>query len=220
MKIILTLLLALTTTIVKAQPAYNMSRIQTEKLSRGLVCIRQSDSIIISWRLLSSDTPSTSFNIYADGSKLNSIPITSTTFCKVKSMGSKAIRFRVATVDNGSESGRQDGTYTLPAQSADPYLTIPLRTPPSGVTPDGRSYSYTANDASVGDIDGDGQVSYQDITLIKGNVSGAGPIGDDTDEFFAGDMDCDGQLTMQDAIILKSLISTAQRYDQAGRKII
>ena len=156
MKIILTLLLALTTTIVKAQPAYNMSRIQTEKLSRGLVCIRQSDSIIVSWRLLSSDTPSTAFNIYADGSRLNSSPITSTTFCKVKSMGSKAIKFRVATVDDGKELGRQDGTYTLPAQSADPYLTIPLRTPPSGVTPDGRSYSYIANDASVGDIDGDG----------------------------------------------------------------
>ena len=157
MKTILSLLFALWATVLQAQPAYDMSRIQTERLSRGLVCVRQADSVIISWRLLSSDSPSTSFNIYADGRLLNRTPITSTTFYKVKASGNKPVSYRIATVDKGKESGRQDATYNLPsAVTPQPYLTIPLRTPSAGTTPDSRSYGYIANDASVGDIDGDG----------------------------------------------------------------
>ena len=155
MKNILTLFFVLWATIAQGQPAYDMSRIQTERLSRGLVCVRQADSVIISWRLLSSDSPSTSFNIYADGRLLNRTPVTSTTFYKVKASGNKSVSYRIATVDNGKESGRQDATFLL-SQPSSSYLTIPLRTPSAGTTPDGRQYNYIANDASVGDIDGDG----------------------------------------------------------------
>ena len=155
MKNILTLFFVLWATLAQGQPAYDMSRIQTERLSRGLVCVRQADSVIISWRLLSSDSPSTSFNIYADGRLLNRTPVTSTTFYKVKASGNKSVSYRIATVDNGKESGRQDATFLL-SQPSSSYLTIPLRTPSAGTTPDGRQYNYIANDASVGDIDGDG----------------------------------------------------------------
>jgi len=156
MKRILTTLFALASLVAEAQPAYDMSRIQHEQLSRGLVCVRQADSVIISWRLLPSDTPNTSFNVYADGHLLNSTPITSSTFYKAKTTAGSSVSYRLATLDNGVESARKDATYTLPADASEPYLTIPLRTPAPGTTPDGRRYGYIANDASVGDIDGDG----------------------------------------------------------------
>gem|GEM_PF-6471192 len=37
------------------------------------------------------------------------------------------------------------------------YIPVPLDIPPGGVTPDGVAYTYSANDASVGDLDGDGE---------------------------------------------------------------
>ncbi|MBL1488891.1 hypothetical protein ELC62_31085, partial [Klebsiella pneumoniae] len=43
------------------------------------------------------------------------------------------------------------------ANAPDGYLTIPLQKPADGECPDGRQYRYSANDASVGDVDGDGQ---------------------------------------------------------------
>src|SRR5690606_30827700 len=37
---------------------------------------------------------------------------------------------------------------------------IPLKKPADGVTPTGEAYTYSANDLSVGDVDGDGQYEY------------------------------------------------------------
>lgn len=37
------------------------------------------------------------------------------------------------------------------------YLDVPIQIPAGGTTPDGVSYTYSANDASVGDLDGDGE---------------------------------------------------------------
>ena len=36
------------------------------------------------------------------------------------------------------------------------FLDVPLQVPAGGTTPDGVAYTYSANDASVGDVDGDG----------------------------------------------------------------
>jgi rhamnogalacturonan endolyase len=37
------------------------------------------------------------------------------------------------------------------------YLDVPIQPPSGGTTPDGVAYTYSANDAGVGDVDGDGQ---------------------------------------------------------------
>ena len=39
----------------------------------------------------------------------------------------------------------------------DLYRSLPINRPAGGVTPDGKSYEYTPNDCSVGDVDGDGE---------------------------------------------------------------
>ncbi len=137
-----------------AQPNYSAD-IQKEQLGRGVVCVRSGDSIAISWRYLSSDSEETAFNVYQDGKQLNKKPITNSTFFKTAST-EKDSEYEVRTVDKGKENGRQNGRFFLSASAKD-YIRIPLQVPEEGTTPDGRKYRYSANDASVGDVDGDGE---------------------------------------------------------------
>ena len=68
-----------------AQPGYNYSKLQREKLNRGVVAIRENPSeVIVSWRYLSSDPIQTGFNVYRDGKKLTDTPITVSTWFFVK----------------------------------------------------------------------------------------------------------------------------------------
>jgi rhamnogalacturonan endolyase len=51
-------------------------------------------------------------------------------------------------------------SFTVLANStanAQPFLRVPLQVPAGGTTPDGVSYTYSANDSSVGDVNGDGE---------------------------------------------------------------
>lgn len=59
-----------------AQPNYNYSKLQKEKLGRGVVAIRESPStVVVSWRYLSSDPMETAFNVYRGGKKLTAQPV-------------------------------------------------------------------------------------------------------------------------------------------------
>lgn len=49
------------------------------------------------------------------------------------------------------------GTYILPSNAPIGYINILLDKPNDGVTPSGDKYNYSPNDASIGDVDGDGQ---------------------------------------------------------------
>lgn len=125
---------------------------QMEFLNRGVVALRKSSSqVFISWRLLGNDPSGIAFNIYRDGVKLNTTPITnSTNFLDNTTVNGT---YTVKAVNNGSE-----GVASNPVSVwANNQLSIPLQIPPGGTTPDGKAYMYTANDASVGDVDGDGE---------------------------------------------------------------
>ncbi|MEJ6981533.1 T9SS type A sorting domain-containing protein [Pedobacter sp. P351] len=125
---------------------------QMEFLNRGVVAVRKTSSqVFISWRLLGNDPSGIAFNIYRDNVKLNVTPITtSTNFLDNTAVNGS---YTVKTVINGSE-----GPASAPATAwANNQLSIPLQMPPAGTLPDGRTYTYTANDASVGDVDGDGE---------------------------------------------------------------
>jgi hypothetical protein len=55
------------------------------------------------------------------------------------------------------------------------HLSILLQMPPGGTLPDGRTYTYTANDCSVGDVDGDGTyevILKWDPTIVNDNAGG------------------------------------------------
>lgn len=158
MKIITIIILTIICNDVWSQPQYDYSKIQREDLNRSLIAVRyaQGDSVFLSWRYLSSDSINTSFNIYCNGKRLNHNPIKDVTFFRHKSNKKEAC-YEVKTIDNGKESHRKDGIFILNSNIREDYLRIKLDKPSDGITPNGQTYSYSANDASVGDVDGDGE---------------------------------------------------------------
>ncbi len=137
---------------------------QVEHLDRGMVAIRRSTTqAYVSWRLLGSDPSSVAFNIYrAAGAgaavKLNSTPIAATTdYSDLTANFAVANAYHVRAVINGVEQPASE-SFTLAANATvGYYLEVPLQIPLGGTTPSGEAYTYVANDASVGDVDGDGQ---------------------------------------------------------------
>jgi rhamnogalacturonan endolyase len=127
---------------------------QMERLGRGVVAVNQGDGkVFVSWRLLGDDPEVTAFNLYrattgAKAAKLNAKPIADVTFfVDEKADLTKAVSYFVRPVIKGRER-EASKAFTLPADApVRQYLSIPLQTPPG----------YAPNDASVGDLDGDGE---------------------------------------------------------------
>lgn len=122
-----------------------------EKLDRGVIVVPASSGVLVSWRLLGTESAGTGFNVYRDGTKLNTSPITASTNYH-DTAGSTGSAYSVRAVMNGVEQAASSA-LTL----AGGYLSIPIAPPAGGSTPDGVAYTYEANDGSVADLDGDGQ---------------------------------------------------------------
>lgn len=127
---------------------------QMEHLGRGVVAIHQGNGkVFISWRLLGTDPEEVAFNLYrAAGDTapvlLNQVPLTqSTNFVDTGVDLAKPNAWFVRPVLMGKELDAS-AAFKLPADApALPYLSVPLQTP----------LGYSPNDASVGDLDGDGE---------------------------------------------------------------
>ncbi|MEC7933509.1 MAG: hypothetical protein VX218_14625, partial [Pseudomonadota bacterium] len=123
---------------------------QMERLDRALVVVPLStgQGMHVSWRLLATDPANTRFTLLRDGKPLRTIAASDATSL-VDPEGSAESRYSLRDA-----RGR-------PLADAAPwtggYLSIPLDPPADRTTPDGERYSYSANDASVGDLDGDGR---------------------------------------------------------------
>ena len=144
--------------ITMAQPAYDYSKLQREDLGRGVVAFRESPSdVCLSWRYLSSDATLTSFNIYRDDKKIANVPADAGTFYRDAYDGTGKAVYEVRPVVDGKELTDKRGTYVLPANAPVGYLEIPMDKPADGVTPAGDTYTYSASDSSIGDVDGDGE---------------------------------------------------------------
>ncbi|OMF47157.1 rhamnogalacturonan lyase [Paenibacillus peoriae] len=135
--------------------------IQLEKLDRGLVAAVTQEGVFLSWRLLAQEVngygstglTGADFNVYRDGKKIATV--TDSTNYVDKEGNGKSV-YRVASVVNGREKDRS--AKVKPWQQG--YYELPLQKPADGVTPAGESYTYSANDMSVGDVDGDGQYEF------------------------------------------------------------
>ena len=140
---------------------------QMEKLDRGLVVIPYNlfGGHFVCWRLFGTDDANTTFELLKNGESVKSNIMQTTS---VRLTGGKATdKYQVVTYQNGKM------VDTTPEVSpwAKYYLEVKLDKPADGKTkpytttidketvsfPDGQDYSYSPNDCSVGDVDGDGQ---------------------------------------------------------------
>ncbi len=135
-----------------------------ENLGRGTVALRTSPTdVFVSWRLLGTDASDVSFNVYRSTGggaavKLNGSPITAPTHLVDGTADfAQSNAYSIAAIVGGVEQPA-GSVFTLAANAeVKPYLSIPLQIPAGGVTPAGEAYTYSANDCSVGDLDGDGE---------------------------------------------------------------
>ena len=155
-----------------AQSNYDYSKLCREQLNRGVVAVKTGDGkVAVSWRTLKSDPKGQAYDIYRNGKKLNANPL--------KTGGTFFIDEQPLTEDATYEvrGGKKNGSFTLKAKAPVGYLPIAIQKPEGGKVPimqqpqrsgnntrrsfrnwrDEGFYDYTANDASVGDVDGDGQ---------------------------------------------------------------
>jgi hypothetical protein len=153
--------LAAPASAAERSPKPGVPGIQLDHLDRGLVAAKTSEGVFLSWRLLGHEASGSSatglagtdFSVYRDGQKLATIT-DSTNF--LDAAGTAASQYQVRAVVGGAEV---DASATATSWDGN-FMDIPLKKPADGVTPAGQAYSYNANDASVGDVDGDGQYEF------------------------------------------------------------
>ena len=130
---------------------YATAQQQMEFLNRGVYAINQGNGkVFISWRLLGTEPDGLAFNLYRTTGnktiKLNKQPlIRETSFTDETPDTNKINSYTVRSIEKGKEQ-KADKGFTLKPHSLT-YLSIVLQT----------AAGYAPNDASVGDMDGDGE---------------------------------------------------------------
>lgn len=140
-----------------------------ENIDRGLVAYRSIENntkyVCVSWRYLTTDPVNQKYNLYmakvydsgtmTSYTKVNSEPITGT-FYKYIEKNIVSIQYILKKVVDGVESNDTLGIYKMRRyadESISNYIEIPMHQV-AGDT----DWKYTPNDASVADLDGDGQL--------------------------------------------------------------
>lgn len=125
-----------------------------EHLGRGVVAVRQTDNkVFISWRMLATDPENIAFNVYRTTDnkkplKLNRRPLTGPTHFMDSLLNPEAKNaWFVKPVVNNKELEASTSFSLAADPSAGHYINVPLEAPEG----------YTPSDASVGDLDGDGE---------------------------------------------------------------
>ena len=171
-RFLITATMAVAGLLVTAQTNYDYQKLQREKLNRGVVAVKTADGkVAVSWRTLKSDPKGQAYDVYRNGKKLNAKPLTTGGTFFVDNQPLK----EDATYE--VRGGGKNGSFTLKGNAPVGYLPIAIQKPEGGKVPmmqqaqrsgnnerrsfrnwrDEGFYEYTANDASVGDVDGDGQ---------------------------------------------------------------
>lgn len=128
---------------------------QVERLDRGVVSVHTATGNLVSWRWLGTDPDAVAFNVYRAGTKVNPAPVTaSTNFFDTGAADSAD--YTVRAVVGGVEQADSPRAVQFRAG----YKDVPITPPAGGTTPDGVAYTYEANDASVGDLDGVGDLDF------------------------------------------------------------
>jgi rhamnogalacturonan endolyase len=119
---------------------------QVELLDRGVSSVRSGSGNLVSWRLFGTEPADLGFNVYRDGTRVNASPVTGATNLLDNGAAASA-RYTVRAVVGGAEQAASPPSVNLTSG----YLDVPIQSPGG---------SYSANDASVGDLDGDGDYEY------------------------------------------------------------
>ncbi len=132
-----------------------MAQRPTDKLDRGLVAVPGGSGYLVSWRLMGEEYYGTTFNLYRNGAKINSQPITTSNY--VDATGTPTAQYQVAAVVNGVEQEKCDAIkpWTTKDGNGNPYYQFKVANVTDRNGADATA-DYELNDVSLGDVNGDG----------------------------------------------------------------
>lgn len=152
---------------------------KTDNLDRGLVAIKTSTGVFCSWRIQANEYYGVKYNLYRNGS-LIAKNLDVSNYSDV--LGSASSQYTVKAVVNGVEqkASKVATVWTNIDGNKNPYFSIKMKdvvdrngdivfcccgnhTPSSSV-----AQNYVLNDASMADLDGDGEV---EIIIKRQNIS-------------------------------------------------
>ncbi|MGL1957268.1 MAG: PKD domain-containing protein [Colwellia sp.] len=138
---------------------------QMEYIDRSVIAVKANNGVYLGWRMFGDDDATVGFNVYKDGKKLNSEVLTSSTNY-FDSTGTEYSIYSIKPVVNEVEQVEMFAKNVWDNQ----YKTISLSRPDGGTLPgmpaphdengEDVTYTYSPNDVSVGDLNGDGQYEY------------------------------------------------------------
>ena len=134
---------------------------KTDQLDRGLVAVKVSSGVYVSWRVQADEYYDVTYKLYRNGALIAQNLYASN---YVGGSGSTSSSYTVAAVKNGVES--QQCAAVTPWQTQ--YFEFPVSNVQarSGVTvwkqnnPSTAMANYIINDISLGDVDGDGKIDF------------------------------------------------------------
>lgn len=130
---------------VMTAAAYGTGSEVAEYLDRGITAVNTGSGMLVSWRFLANDDDNAVFKLYRDNTLVYTSNAGDAT-CYLDAGGSASSGYRVDTVVNGAVTSSSNCTM----KSGNTYFDIPMD------TPSGSGCTYSPNDCSVGDVDGDG----------------------------------------------------------------
>lgn len=123
-----------------------------ETLGRAPVAMMTENGVFLSWRLNAYEyEKGIDFIVERNGDRISEVITDSTNY--LDKDGKPEDEYTIKAVSGG----KAEKTGAAVKVTNAPYLSIPLDKPADITLPDGKTYSYTANDAAVGDLDGDGE---------------------------------------------------------------
>ncbi len=132
-----------------------------ENLGRGAVAVRMDGYTYISWRWLGNESADTRFNVYkaepidsSFGKRINTEPLNVTNYVDITADGKfgTAVYWIIPVVNGEEQTDKAESVRVWDNN----YLDIPIEKPEDNEV-NGEKYSYSPSDASVGDLDGDGE---------------------------------------------------------------
>ena len=144
MKLTKKTLLLFALTMIPVLTAFSQRK--TDALDRGLIAIKTTNGVYCSWRIMGEEYYDVKYNLYRDGTKVNSEPLSVSNYSDA--VGTSSSKYTVKAVVRGTEqtASKEATVWT------DSYLEI---TPQHATS---ITSTLVPNDACCADVDGDGEL--------------------------------------------------------------
>ena len=134
---------------------------RVENLDRGVVAANTNKGILVTWRMLGTDDKNTRYEVYKNGQQPAIFTGTygqATNYLDASGTANDSYTVDVYQGDTCTEfacAAQKLSSFNSGTSGA--YIDLDFQAPGQMTMPDGSTCTYTVNDCSVGDVDGDGQ---------------------------------------------------------------